>query len=296
MSWQNVKIRADRPAALHLVELLMDHGALSVSLEDARAGTPVERPVFAEPGEPRGELWDVCTVGALFPLDADVPAALAAAAAAAGLAAPPPFSIERLEEQDWVARTQELLAPLHVSRRVWIVHTWHTPPDPAAVNVLIDPGTAFGTGGHATTRLCLEWLDERVGGGEIVLDWGTGSGILAIAALRLGAARAVGVDLDPEAIRVARANAALNHAAVELFAPGGAPDVRADLVLANILANPLKTLAPTLTRATRPGGAIALSGLLANQVDEVAAFYRDAFSLDAPRVEDGWALLAGHRR
>ena len=170
-----MKIRAERPAALLLVELLMDQGALSVSLEDAHAGTAEERPVFAEPGEPQGDGWDACTVSALFPLDADVPSALAAASAAAGLAAPPPFSIERLEEQDWVARTQELLAPLHASPRVWIVHTWHVPPDPGAVNVVIDPGTAFGTGGHATTRLCLEWLDERVRGGETVLDWGTGS-------------------------------------------------------------------------------------------------------------------------
>jgi len=293
VAWQRLKLDAERRVADALGEILMDLGALSVSVMDAAAGTAREEPIFGEPGE-TARLWEACTLSALFTLDADVEEALAASARIAGLAAAPAHAVERLEDQDWVARTQELLAPVHASPRVWVVHSWHVPPDPAAVNVLVDPGTAFGTGGHATTRLCLAWLDEHVRGGETVLDWGTGSGILAIAALKLGAARAIGVDVDEEALRVAAANAQANDVAIDLHGARDAPVVEADLVVANILASPLKALAPLLARAVRPGGALALSGILVDQAAEVAAAYPD-FAFDPPRAEEGWVLLGGRR-
>jgi ribosomal protein L11 methyltransferase len=176
------------------------------------------------------------------------------------------------------------------------VPTWHAAPDPAAVNIALDPGLAFGTGSHPTTRLCLAWLDENLAGGERVLDYGCGSGILAIAAAKLGAAAVAGVDIDPQAIQAARDNAARNHIAAEFFLPGAAPDFQADVVVANILTNPLKLLAPALAAACRPGGRIVLSGILSPQADDVASVYGQWFAMDERRDEDGWACLGGTRR
>jgi len=296
MPWVSLIVETSALDAERLSDALLELGAISVSVTDTDAGTPDEKPVFGEPGEPAGATWDRSTVSALCKRDVDCEALLAAAAGRAGLASAPAFRSEPVEDADWVQVTQAQFAPIHVAERLWIVPSWHEPPDPDALAIVLDPGLAFGTGSHPTTRLCIEWLARHVSDGARVLDYGCGSGILAIAALKLGAAAALGVDIDPDAVTAARANAARNHAAArfqDTFAP---LDMNADLVVANILANPLKVLAPLLAAQTRPGGRLALAGLLTPQADDVAGAYAQWFDLSVSETRDGWALLEGARR
>lgn len=194
--WISVILQADATRAEALSEALMEHGALSVSIDDADAGTEAEKPQFGEPGMHPASLWDHSRVVALFDTDTDLAQALATASAAVGLDAVPPFTIEEVEEQNWVQLTQSQFDPIRITDRLWIVPTWHTAPDADAINLVLDPGMAFGTGSHPTTRLCLEWLTEVVTPGVSVLDYGCGSGILAIAAAKLGAGEVTGVDID----------------------------------------------------------------------------------------------------
>lgn len=297
MAWLSLEFVLPAVAAEAFGDALMSQGALSVSLDDADAGTGAEQPLFGEPGlVPARAAWARSVLRALVAADADVPELVAAAAGEAGLAAPTEWRAEPLADADWVRLTQAQFDPIRISDRLWIVPTWHTPPDPRALNLVLDPGVAFGTGAHATTQLCLRWLEENVHGGERVLDYGCGSGILAIAAMKLGAAMAVGVDIDPAAVAQARENARANRVAVELVTADAPLDFAADLVVANILANPLKLLAPALATHVRAGGRLALAGLLREQVDEVAACYREAFALAVVGEADGWALLEGCRR
>jgi ribosomal protein L11 methyltransferase len=204
--------------------------------------------------------------------------------------------LSTVPDEDWVAKSRNAFAPIRVSRRLWIVPSWSTPPEAGAINLVLDPGLAFGTGSHATTRLCLRWLENRIAGGETVLDYGCGSGILAIAALKFGASRAVGVDIDPSAVAVAGANARCNAVAGEFLESGSLPEFTADLVVANILANPLKVLAPILTERCRRGGHIALSGILAEQAGEVARCYAPRIAFAEPQEEEGWVCLSGTRQ
>ena len=200
MAWLSLIVNADAQDAEALSEALMELGALSVDVHDAHADTVDERPIFGEPGEPPPSLWQQNRLTALFPAEAPVESLLQQAAEAAGLAQLPSHHIETLEDNDWVRLTQSQFDPIRISARLWIVPTWHTPSDPAAINIVLDPGMAFGTGSHPTTQLCLRWLDANIKGGESVLDYGCGSGILAIAALKLGAGRTIGVDVDPQAV------------------------------------------------------------------------------------------------
>jgi ribosomal protein L11 methyltransferase len=234
-------------------------------------------------------------VRALLARGADPAALLARACARAGLA-PPPHAVRELAELDWVRATQAQFVPIRVGVRLWIVPSWHAPPDPGAVNIVLDPGLAFGTGSHASTRLALRWLEREIRGGETVLDYGCGSGILAIAALKLGAARARGVDIDPQALLAARRNAQHNRVQASFHHAARAIRKPAQIVVANILAQPLIVLAPLLARLTAAHGRIALAGLLAEQADEVAAAYRDWFEIGVQTEEEGWVLLAGGRK
>ncbi|HEY9191494.1 MAG TPA: 50S ribosomal protein L11 methyltransferase [Methyloversatilis sp.] len=294
--WVTVTLLADSTHAETLSDALLDAGALSVDIEDADAGTPDERPQFGEPGLPVAvELWPHSRLHALFERDADLASAMAEAAEAAGLTSPPPYTASQLDEQNWVRITQAQFEPIRVSSRLWIVPSWHTLPDPAAINIILDPGMAFGTGSHPTTRLCLEWLDAQVEGGETVIDYGCGSGILALAAAKLGAARVTGTDIDPHALDAARYNAQRNDATLNLLHSRDNIDHQADIVVANILANPLTVLAPLLCGLTRSGGRIALSGILAAQTAMVREAYSPAFDLAVSGERDGWVLLTGTR-
>ncbi len=278
-----------------LTDALLATGALSVDVADAHGGTPQEQAAFGEPGA-SAKPWDRSRLNVLFEAHADVQHALAAACRACAIDLPHDWAQAEVDDQDWVRLTQAQFQPICITPRLWVVPTWERAPDPSAINLVLDPGVAFGTGSHPTTRLCLQWLVHNIRGGERVLDYGCGSGILAIAALRLGAARARGVDIDPQALVAARANAMQNEVAAEFAAPGGEAGFHADVVAANILANPLIALAPLLAAATRAGGHAILSGILQEQSREVADAYSPWYDMAAPVCDEGWVLLAGRRR
>ena len=304
MPWISLAIETDNIHAEVLSEALLELGALSTDIHDAAAGTEREQVLFDEPGETSGEFWFASELTALFNADVDIPTIVRAATEAAQLSNPPRYYVKYVEEQDWVRSTQSQFRPIRISSHLWVVPSWHEIPDPAAVNLILDPGLAFGTGTHPSTQLCLEWLDENVRGGEDVLDYGCGSGILAIAALKLGAGHVVGIDIDPQAVEASRQNALLNQCEetkVEFHMPeetqaGAESGGQADMVVANILANPLIILAPILINATRKGGQIALSGILMEQAEEVMQVYRQYFDMRIARNREGWALLTGVRK
>jgi len=295
--WLSLIVDTDAEHAEALSEALLDIGAISVELLDADADTPDEQAIFGEPGEPPPGLWQHSRISALFEADRDIKKILRRAADNIGLTQLPEHHIEVLAEKDWVSLTQSQFEPIPISPRLWIVPTWHTPNDPDAINIQLDPGMAFGTGTHPTTRLCLRWLDEHLQSGETVLDYGCGSGILAIAAVKMGAASATGVDVDSQAIRASRDNAKANKVDnIGFYLPDDAPSGIYDLVLANILTNPLRMLAPILANATRQGGRIVLSGILEKQAQDVMNIYDQWFDLNPPVFEEGWSCLSGHRR
>jgi len=293
MGWQNVSFLTDAAHAEPMCDVLLEAGALSASIEDADAGTAAETPQFGEPGSVNSPGWAHSRVVALFEPDADVAALLAHASAAIGLAGVPAWTVEEVAEQNWVQLTQSQFDPIRVSERLWIVPSWHETPDPAAVNLILDPGMAFGTGSHPTTRLCLEWLERNVSPGCRLLDYGCGSGILAIAAARLGAGSVAGVDIDPQAVEAARANAERNGVTA-LFADSAQPVAgEYDLVVANILSNPLRVLAPAICAHVRSGGRLALSGILREQADEIIAIYAQWLPMQVADVREDWVCLAG---
>ena len=300
MSWQAVTLIVDARCVETLSDLLLESGALSVDVSDAAAGTPTERPLFAEPGSAPAINWAVNRVVALFNENVAIADVVPAVLRAAMLPMTTPYGIDRINDQDWVRLTQAQFTPQKISSRLWVVPTWHEVVDPAAINIRLDPGLAFGTGTHPTTRLCLRWLDAHLQGGESVIDYGCGSGILAIAAMRLGASRAAGVDIDVQALLAARRNALQNQAEVTFYAAEDDLSANvispAQVVVANILANPLSVLAPLLARLTMPGGQVVLSGILAPQADEVREAYAPWFEMHTTDPDEEWVVLAGRKK
>ena len=293
MAWQSLKVQADASTAEALSDALMESGALSVGIEDADAETPDELPIFGEPGMPTEPgVWRRNIVSALFSDGDDIAAILADAASAAGIPLPQ-YTTEIIPEQDWVRATQSQFDPISIRDRLWIVPSWHQSPDPDAINIILDPGLAFGTGSHPTTHLCLAWLTDHIQGQETVCDYGCGSGILAIAAKKLGAGKVLGVDIDPQAIIASHSNAEQNQVTADFFLADNMPAIAADIVVANILSIPLKLLAPALAQSCRSGGKIALSGILAEQAEDVMAIYAEWFDMAAPVFMDNWTLLSG---
>jgi len=293
--WLSVALQADADRAEALSEALMNHGALSVSIEDADAGTEAEKPQFGEPGMEPTSLWDHSRVIALFEDATDLAAALSLAAGEAGFDAVPAFSVEEIEDQNWVQLTQSQFDPIRITDRLWIVPSWHEAPNSEAINIELDPGMAFGTGSHPTTHLCLEWLEQAVTPGCSVMDYGCGSGILAIAAARLGAGRVKGVDIDDKAVDAARDNAQRNRVDIDVTLSTESPTGTYDLVVANILTNPLRVLAPALCALVAPGGRIALSGILETQTAQVIEAYAPWIALRVGQLRDGWVRLEGER-
>jgi ribosomal protein L11 methyltransferase len=296
MAWLTLTVTASASHAEMLSEALLTLGALSVDIHDADVDTPNEQAMFGEPGEPAPHLWSHNRVTALFDEETPMDAIMLKAARAIGLKHPPTYVISTLADNDWVRLTQLQFNPIRISQRLWIVPTWHTPLDPNAINITLDPGLAFGTGSHPTTRLCLRWLDSHLQEGESVLDYGCGSGILAIAALKLGAASATGVDVDAQAVQASRDNAMANQVDAQFYLPDGALKQQADIVVANILTNPLKVLAPLLAGSTRQGGQIVLSGVLSEQAEDVMEIYGQWFDFRPPVMEEGWACISGMKR
>ncbi len=297
MAWLTLIVDTDAQHAEVLSDALLGLGALSVDLLDADADTPDEQAIFGEPGEPPPGVWQHNRVTALFDASTDVASILQNAASDIGLEPVPAHRIETLADNDWVRLTQSQFEPIRISDRLWIVPSWHAPSSSEAVNIKLDPGLAFGTGSHPTTRLCLRWLDEHVQKSASVLDYGCGSGILAIAALKLGAAHAVGIDVDAQAVSASLDNAASNQVEnASFYLPDSAPKEYYDLVIANILTNPLRLLAPLLADAAKPGGQIVLSGILKAQAQDIIAIYQQWFDFDPPIFEEGWSCLSGRKR
>lgn len=288
MSWLQITLSATRVQVPRLVEALENSGALSVSIEGAQ-----DEEIFQAALEPTA-LWSRNHVTGLFPQSTDMADVLRQVREHFG-APLPDHRIDTLPDAEWARVWMARYAPLHVGRNLWVCPTWCTPPDGNAINVFLDPGLAFGTGAHPTTALCLQWLSEQMLTGLSVIDYGCGSGILAIAALKLGARDAYAVDVDPLALIATRQNGARNDVADRLtpIAPEAlAPNAAADLVLANILAGPLITLAPRLCALVRPGGRILLTGVLNEQARDVRARYAPGFAFEI-RVREEWTLLAG---
>lgn len=293
MTWLSITIETDCLHAEALADALLDAGALSASIEDADAGTPAETPQFGEPGSLTTPGWERSRVIALLESGTDASELIAACAPIAGLDDVPPFTQEEIAEQNWVQLTQSQFDPIRVSERLWIVPSWHEAPDPDAIVLVLDPGMAFGTGSHPTTRLCLEWLERSVTSGTSILDYGCGSGILAIAAARLGASDVLGVDIDLQAVSAAKSNAERNEVSARFDDSAKEIKGQFDIVVANILSNPLKALAPAICSHVRPGGKLALSGILAEQSDELIAAYLPYLALGVADTRDGWVCLAG---
>ena len=299
MGWIEIIIEVARDHAEGLSDALMEAGALSVSVEDADEGTDAEQPLFGEPGmEPKEAAWEHSRVVALADVDADHASIVANAAAAISLATIPAYTTRSVEEQDWVRLTQSQFEPIHIGKNIWVVPSWHAAPDPDAVILELDPGLAFGTGSHPTTRLCMEWLEAHAPRNLSVLDYGCGSGILAMVAKKFGAKDVVGVDIDPQAIESACFNADRNQTEIhfalpEDFAQTHPSPTKFDVVVANILSSPLKLMAPMLSGRVAAGGSLVLSGVLSRQAEEVAAAYAPYLQLSVWAEHEGWVALTG---
>lgn len=292
MPWLQVRLAITPEQAETYEDALLEVGAVSVTFMDAE-----DQPIF-EPDLGTTPLWSNTHLLALFEADTDEATLIAHLQLLCG-GTLPEHHLERIEDQDWERSWMDGFQPMRFGQRLWIVPSWHAAPEPDAVNLLLDPGLAFGTGTHPTTALCLEWLDGQKLDDCHVIDFGCGSGILAIAALLLGAPQAVGTDIDPQALEASRDNASRNGidpARFPVYLPADIPQQPADVVVANILAGPLVSLAPQITALVNSGGRLALSGILAEQAEEVRAAYAGAFDLDPTATKDGWVRISGVKR
>lgn len=295
MSWLSVKISAKNHDGDLISDTLMDLGALSASIEDANAETPDEQAIFGEPGDPPPGVWRDNVVTALLDQSADVAEIMQSLSTQLKLPLLD-YTVETVEEQDWVRMTQSQFDPIRIRDDLWIVPSWHESPNPDGLNIVLDPGLAFGTGSHPTTHLCLSWLKDVILPTQSVLDYGCGSGILAIAAKKLGADDVVGTDIDEQAIISSQFNAEQNQVDIPFYLPKVLPRLQSDIVVANILSSALMVLAPALAGYCKAGGKIALSGILKEQAQMVSAIYAEWFDMDEPIFMESWTLLTGTRK
>ncbi|MBR7069886.1 MAG: 50S ribosomal protein L11 methyltransferase [Oxalobacter sp.] len=298
MSWTEIVIEIGFDDTVSYADALMDAGALSVTVEDRDEGTPQEKPMFDEPGADANDYaWENSRIIALVEPDTDIPALTRRAADACGMKEVPAYTTRDVPDEDWVRLTQSQFDPIHIGKNIWIVPSWHDSQDKNGVILELDPGLAFGTGSHPTTSLCLEWLEQYAAKGKSILDYGCGSGILAIAAVKLGIPDAVGVDIDPQSIIATQENAERNATPLHCWLPDtfetAQKGIRYDIVIANILAGPLQTLVPVLVPRVKPNGYLVLSGILESQADDVIAAYAPYIRLSVWRKRDGWVALMG---
>lgn len=294
MSFQQLKINIDSKRAEQLSDIFFELGALSVSIEDQYEGTELEQPIFNEPGMDVKGLWEHSTVVVLLNADDDIEAIITASQNE--LNSTFDYVLEQVDDQDWVRLTQSQFEPIEVTSKLYIVPSWHTIPNPDATGIILDPGLAFGTGSHPTTFMCLKYLAENITSNMKVLDYGCGSGILAITAKKLGAQLVDGVDIDPQAIESSLFNAENNQVNVNFYLPDTFTTGQYDLVVANILSNPLRMLASALASYVKPHGKIILSGILADQIEEMSTIYSQWFTMNTYTIQDGWACLEGLRK
>jgi len=292
MAWLELKLALGDLDAERVEAALEEVGALSVTLEDGG-----DQPIY-EPDADKPSLWSDTRLTALFPADTHMEPLLMRLTSELGLKTLPPHRIEPLEDRDWAREWLKDFKPMCFGKRLWICPTAYTPPEPRAINLMLDPGLAFGTGTHATTALCLEWLDGAELDGALAVDYGCGSGILAIAAARLGAKTVWAVDNDPQALLASRDNAARNGVtdALHICLPPAFPALKADVLLANILAGPLLSLEPLLAAHLRSGGRLVLSGILKTQEPDIRRAYEADFMGLETASKDDWIRITGIRR
>ncbi|WP_153914165.1 50S ribosomal protein L11 methyltransferase [Shewanella sp. TC10] len=293
MPWIQLRISTNSDHADALGDLLMEQGSVSITYEDGK-DTPIFEPKLGET-----PLWQDTIVIALFDAGTDLSPTVSFLETLPYLGKGFKHKIEQIEDKDWVREWMDSFHPIKFGQRLWICPSWRDIPEPDAVNVILDPGLAFGTGTHPTTALCLEWLDGLDLSDKEVIDFGCGSGILAIAALKLGAKTVTGVDIDYQAIDASTANAERNGVAdkLALYLPENQPEnLQADILVANILAGPLRELAPLIAEKVKPGGKLALSGLLQEQAEEISQFYSQWFIMDEAAHKDDWSRLTGTRK
>jgi len=289
MPWIQLRVTTTEEKAEQVSDMLMGWGAQAVSFLDAH-DTPIYEPM---PGEVI--YWTNTVVVGLFDAEHPMDKVLKQLEQVSFFKQGVEYKLEQLEDKDWEREWMDNFHPIKFGNRLWVCPSWRDIPDPAAVNVMLDPGLAFGTGTHPTTALCMQWLDATIQPEQTVVDFGCGSGILGIAALKLGAKRVIGVDIDPQAIEASTANAKRNHVEgqIELYLPQNQPqDFQADVVVANILAGPLAELKNIISAYVKPGGKLALSGILESQAQSVIDAYSDEFSFDPIAVQDEWVRLS----
>jgi ribosomal protein L11 methyltransferase len=294
MAWLEVHIQTTAKKADTMGDELSALGAQALTMKDAG-----DQPIF-EPALNRAPaLWPDTILVGLFDDQHNMDPVIAYLEKKRASGLINNFTIEALPDEDWERRCLDSFQPICFGKRLWVCPSWLTPPDVNAVNVILDPGLAFGTGTHATTSLCLEWLDENIHSGETIIDYGCGSGILAIAALKLGALSAEAVDHDEKALETTRENAELNQiqeSQLKTWLPDAFSAEQVDLMVANILAQPLITLAPYLANLVKPGGKILLSGILKEQSEQVSAAYAPWFTMQHPVFKEEWTRLVGIRQ
>ncbi|MEP7705944.1 50S ribosomal protein L11 methyltransferase [Paraglaciecola sp. 25GB23A] len=292
MPWIQLKISSPAKYAEQIGDILSANGSQAVSFFDAK-DTPMYEP---KPGEVM--LWPDTEVVGLYDANYDMAALILRLEKSRVLGKGFAHKIEQLEDKDWEREWMLNFHPMQFGQRLWICPSWRDVPDPTAVNVMLDPGLAFGTGTHPTTSLCLTWLDGLDLQDSTVVDFGCGSGILGIAALKLGAKRVVGIDIDPQAILASQDNANRNHVGeqIELYLPADQPNLQADVVLANILAAPIRELRAVISGYCKPGGKLVLSGILDNQAQEINDLYSHEFDMEPIAIQGDWARVSGIKR
>ena len=294
MPWIQIKLNATNENAEPIGDMLMEEtGALSVTFLDAQ-DTPVFEPL---PGETR--LWGDTDILALYDAETDSNRVIEQIKASNMLAEGFAYKVEQLEDKDWEREWMENFHPMKFGERLWICPSWREVPEPDAINVMLDPGLAFGTGTHPTTSLCLEWLESLALSGKTVIDFGCGSGILAIAAIKLGAEKVIGIDIDPQALLASKDNAQRNGVAdqLEVYLPQDQPEgLVADVVVANILAGPLRELSGIIKSLVKPNGELAMSGVLDTQAEDVANYYRDEVQIDPIVEQNEWCRISGRKQ
>ena len=291
--WSELKIKVSSENALLVEEELFSSGAAVVTFLDAD-----NQPIYAEDTD-KTPLWtDICIVS-LFPQDVDLGPICRSLVHNQPAINSSDIEIHLLKDQDWVNKWMSDIKPQQFGNRLWIYPSWITPSKISVTNMILDPGLAFGTGSHPTTSLCLNWLDLNLRQSQHIIDYGCGSGILAIAAALLGASKVYAVDNDPQAITATLSNLKKNRISnqlIQTFLPEALPRVEADLLIANILANPLLQLSKIFLNLIKPSGKIVLSGILEEQVEKIVYHYKSQFEFEDPQLNDGWALIAGSRR
>lgn len=291
MPWLQLTLNAHKDNAEQYSDALSECGAVSVTMQDA-----ADQPLY-EPAPGETPLWaDIQLVG-MFAADTDMDAVIAQLRQQLQLTRLPEYAINQLDDQDWERVWMDDFHPIQFAEHLWICPSWLTPPDPAATNIMLDPGLAFGSGTHPTTAMCLQWLGQHDLHDKCVIDYGCGSGVLAIAAAMLGARDVWAIDIDPQALQATRDNASKNHVIKQLHIgfPDDLPEISADIVIANIVAGPLVELAPMLAAHTACDGRLILSGILENQLSQIQNIYRNWFQLDPPVQQQEWCRISGTR-